>query len=64
MLSSGSMYSRDKMPIQDEYDNSIEGVPNFNKKIVKLGESNELTYKDLILLIKTSFSVVKWPLVW
>ena len=49
----------DKIPAQEEYENALEGNDDLNKKIVKLGELNELAYEDLILLINTSSSVGK-----
>ena len=44
----------DKIPMQKEYENALEGDPDHNKKIVKLGQLNELAYEDLILFINTS----------
>ena len=45
--------------MQEEYDSALEGDDNLNKKIVRLGELNELAYEDLILSINTSFSMGK-----
>ena len=45
--------------MQEEYERVLEGDEHLDKKIVKRGELNELTYEDLILLIKTSSSVGK-----
>ena len=42
---------------QDEYEEALKGNEDLDKKIVKLGEWNELAYKDLILSINTSSSV-------
>ena len=49
----------DKISIQEEYENALEGDDDLNKKIVKLCELDELAYEDLILSIKTSSSVGK-----
>ena len=47
----------DKIPIQDEYENALEGDKDLDKKIVKLDELNELAYEDLILLLNPNSSV-------
>ena len=49
----------DKIPIQEESENALEGGTDFNKKIIKLGELNKLAYEDLMLSIKTSSFVGK-----
>ena len=49
----------DEIPTQDEYENSLESDMDLNKKMVKLGELNELAYEDLISLINTSSSAKK-----
>ena len=49
----------DKIATQDEYKNAMKGGMDLNKKIIKLGEFNELAYEDLILPINTSSSVGK-----
>ena len=49
----------DKIPMQEEDKSSLEGDEDLNKKILKLGEWNELMYEDLILWINTSFTVRK-----
>ena len=49
------MSGMDTFPSQDEYENAMEGDMDFNKKIIKLGELNELVNEDLILLINTCF---------
>ena len=64
MVSSGSTSGMDKIPSQDEHKNAIEGDMDLNKKIVKLGELNELAYKDLIILINTIPLLRNWHLVW
>ena len=46
----------EKIPTQDEHEEALEGDNNLNKKIVKLGELNELANEDLILSINTSSS--------
>ena len=51
------MLGVDKIPTQDEYENALEVDMDLNKKIIKLGELNELAYEDLILSINTSFSI-------
>ena len=45
--------------MQEEYENVLVGDTELNKKILKLGEFNELAYEDLILSINTNFSVEK-----
>ena len=53
------MPGMDKIPTHDEYENSLEGNEEVNKKIVKLGELNKLVYDDFFLSINTSSSVGK-----
>ena len=49
-----------KVLTQEEYENALEGNEDLDKKIVKLGELNELAYKDLILSInKVAFGLGK-----
>ena len=43
--------------MQEEYESALEGDEDLDKKIVKLGEFNELAYEDLILSINTSYYV-------
>ena len=52
LVSTGTTPGVDKFPTQEEYESTLEGDEDLDKKIVKLGELNELAYKDLILLIK------------
>ena len=59
LVSNGPMSGVDKIPTQDEYENSLEGDMDLNKNITKLGESIELAYEDFILFINTSASVGK-----
>ena len=59
LVSTGTTHVVDKIPMQEEYQNALEGDEGLDKKIVKLGELNELAYEDLILLINTSSSVGK-----
>ena len=49
----------DKIPVQDKYKNALKGDTDLDKQIVKFGELNEITYKELILSINTSSSVEK-----
>ena len=49
----------EKIPTQDEYESVLEGEEDLEKKIVKLGELNDLAHEDLILLINTSSSIGK-----
>ena len=44
----------DKIPMQEDYDNALEGDMDLHRKIIKLGELNESSYEDLILSINTS----------
>ena len=64
MVSTGTTPGVDKIPMQEEYERALEGDDDLNKKIVKLGELNELAYEDLILSINTRLSVGKAPLGW
>ena len=59
LVSTGMTPGVDKNPMQ-EYDDVLEGDDDLDKKIIKLGELNELAYKDLILSINTSSSVGKF----
>ena len=45
----------DKSPMQEEYENALKGDMDLDKKIIKLGELNELAYEDQILSINTNF---------
>ena len=49
----------DKIPTQDEYKNALNGDTDLDKKIIKLGELNELAYEHLILLMNTNLYVGK-----
>ena len=53
------MSGMDKIPTQNDQKNALEHDIDLDKKIVKLGELNELAHKDLILLINTSSSLGK-----
>ena len=44
----------DKLPIQKEYKNALDGDMNLNEKIMKLGELNKLASEVLILSIHTN----------
>ena len=59
LVSSGSTSGVDKIPTQDEYKNAMKGDTDLNKRILKLGELNELAYKDLFCSINTSSSFGK-----
>ena len=48
-----------KICTQDEYENALEGDKDLNKKIIKLGELNELAHEDFIPSLNTSSSAVK-----
>ena len=63
-MSIGTTPGVDTIPTQEEYDSALEGDDDLNKKIVKLGEFNELAYEDLILLINARSSVAKLLLGW
>ena len=58
-VSTGSMQGMDKSPMQHQYEEVLKGNEDLNKKIVKLGELNKLSYEDLILSINTSSSFCK-----
>ena len=53
------MLGVDKIPIQEEYENTLKGDTDLNEKIVKLDEFNELVYENLTLSINTHSSVGK-----
>ena len=53
------MSGLDKVSMQDEYENAVEGDTDLDEKVVKLGEWNELAYEDLILSINVSSSIGK-----
>ena len=57
LVRSESTSGVDEIPTQNKYENVMEGDTDLNKKIIKLGELNELSHKDLILWINTSFPV-------
>ena len=59
LLSTGTTPGVEKIPMQEEYESALEGDEDLNKRIIKLGELNELAYEDLILSINTSSSVGK-----
>ena len=58
MVSSGSRSGVDKIPLPEEYKNALTGNLALDKKIIKLGEWNELTYENLILW-KIAFRLVR-----
>ena len=60
LVSSGSLSGVDKIPFVDKYEKSLKGDTDLDKKIIKLGESNELAYEDLILTINTISILTKW----
>ena len=49
----------DKIPMQEEYEYALKGDMDLKKKIIKLGELNELDYEDLFLSININSSVGK-----
>ena len=59
MVSSDSTSGVDKIPMQDEYKSALDGNIDLDRKIVKLGELNELAYENLTFSINTSYSVEK-----
>ena len=40
------MSGMDEIPTQEEYGNALEADTDLDKKIIKLGDLNELAYKD------------------
>ena len=48
------MVGEDKMPTQDKYDNDLNGDSELDRKVVKLGQLNELACKNLIVSISTN----------
>ena len=59
LVSTSATPGVNKIPMQGEYENALEGDEDLDKRIVKLGELNKLVYEDLILSINTSSSVSK-----
>ena len=59
LVSTGTTPGVDEIPMQEEFDSMLEGHDDLDKKIVKLGELNELAYEDLLLSLNTSSSVGK-----
>ena len=52
------MIEVDKIPMQSDFERTLEGSTDLNKKVVKLRKLNELAYEDLILLINTDSSCI------
>ena len=50
LVGDGSTGGADKIPVQDEFEETLEDEWNLDKKIFKLGEFNELSYEGLIFL--------------
>ena len=48
LVSTGTTPGVDKIPTQEEYDEALEGNNNLDKRIVKLGELNELAYEGAV----------------
>ena len=57
MVSSGSMSGDDKITMQEEYENALEGDMELERKIIKLGELNEQNNEHSIFSIITNSSV-------
>ena len=51
------MVGVDKVSTQGEYYEALEGDVDLNENVVRLGESNELACKDLILNINANLAV-------
>ena len=51
------MFGMDKIPTQDEYKNALKVHMDLDKKMINLGESNELACEDLVLSINASSSI-------
>ena len=58
-ISDGSTSEVDKILMQQKYENAIMGDRDLNKKMINLGELNELANEDLILSIDTHSSIKK-----
>ena len=54
------MSGMDKISMQDEYEHALKGGMDLDKKIIKLGDLNELAYEDLILSVNTIPPLEKW----
>ena len=59
LVSSGSISGVNKIPMQQEDDNALEGDMDLNEKITELVELNKVAHEDLILHISTNSSVGK-----
>ena len=55
----GSTIGLDKVPMHDEFEEDHEGDIDFRKKVVRLGELNELACKVFILYINICFKIRK-----
>ena len=53
-MGEGSRVNVDKVTLQDEYEEALQGEIYLNEKIIKLVNLGELAYKDFIFLINTS----------
>ena len=58
-VSTGTTSGVDKIPTYEEFENALERNEDLDKKIIKLGELNELACEGFILSIKASSSVGK-----
>ena len=59
LVSIGSSSGVDKVPNEHKYEIALKGNTDLNKKIIKLGDINELAYESLIVFINTSSFVGK-----
>ena len=59
-VATGTIIGVDKFPIQVELEQTHEGSKDFDKKMSKLSELNELAYNYLILFINTDSSFGKF----
>ena len=57
LVAEGSKVGVNKVPMQKEHDNALGDYTNFDKKIMKLFNLNELVYGNVILLMNTFSNV-------
>ena len=60
----GSTVETYNIPTQDEFEEALDGDKDLDKKIVMVGEFNQLAYEDLIISINTDFLWEELHLSW
>ena len=59
----GSTVGVDKVVMQGEYEQAQEDNTDIDKKVVKLGELNEISYEDLILYFPVYLLILTYVLI-